>query len=543
VSPSTSSSALSALDRRLLFITAAATSLWCLASARILGATFDEPFYLDAGIDAWRRGDFRELLAAGTMPLPAYLQTLPLHAGEWLTGQPWPAGGDFGAALAVARSVTLLFWWMLLAYAMRLAHAIGGSWAGRLALLVIALDPNFLAHAALATTDVPFAGALAAFAYYYRAGRDDAHWFRRTGLPAAVFAVALTAKASAVSFGPLVVIALEAEAWWRGRRPAIANAIQVFAIGGVLAVIACGTGGQPSFQGTLAGMAADHPLRPVVMWLGGLPWSPNALSALWFQADHNNTGQPTFLLGYESARWLWFYVPVLPAIKLAIPTLVLLAAAMLAPQARTPIVIAASMLTVLLMLLVRVQTGIRFLLPLLALGLACAAARVALAVEQLPDRRRRVAVGLAAAMLVWLGVGTARTWPDGLRYTNEWWGGPAEGYRVVSDSNYDWGQGLPELSAWQRERRTDVAVWYFGTDPRYPELQRYDPRRDRWPEGERSVGYLAVSTSLMYGGYLTGEGPGRQLMLHLRSLTPVGRTRTFLIFDAAAIYDTGASGR
>ena len=38
---------------------------------------------------------------------------------------------------------------------------------------------------------------------------------------------------------------------------------------------------------------------------------------------------------------------------------------------------------------------------------------------------------------------------------------------VLSDSNYDWGQGLKELLEWRDAHRVDVVdVWYFGLDPR-----------------------------------------------------------------------------
>lgn len=42
-----------------------------------------------------------------------------------------------------------------------------------------------------------------------------------------------------------------------------------------------------------------------------------------------------------------------------------------------------------------------------------------------------------------------------------------------------------------------------------------------------------MDTSLLYGGYLTAPGPGRDLMLRLRARQPLARTRTFFIFDNA----------
>ena len=42
----------------------------------------------------------------------------------------------------------------MLLYAMRLGRTFGGAWGGRLAVALVACDPNLLGHAALATTDI-----------------------------------------------------------------------------------------------------------------------------------------------------------------------------------------------------------------------------------------------------------------------------------------------------------------------------------------------------------------------------------------------------
>src|SRR5207245_1176379 len=71
----------------------------------------------------------------------------------------------------------------------------------------------------------------------------------------------------------------------------------------------------------------------------------------------------------------------------------------------------------------------------------------------------------------WNTVAALLVWPHGLCYTNELWGGTRQGYLYLSDSNYDWGQGLPELARWQRHHRdTPLEVWYFGSDPRLAKL-------------------------------------------------------------------------
>ena len=42
-----------------------ASSLWCWTAARELGATFDEPIYIQRGLQAWRTGSHEGLLRLG----------------------------------------------------------------------------------------------------------------------------------------------------------------------------------------------------------------------------------------------------------------------------------------------------------------------------------------------------------------------------------------------------------------------------------------------------------------------------------------------
>jgi hypothetical protein len=178
------------------------------------------------------------------------------------------------------------------------------------------------------------------------------------------------------------------------------------------------------------------------------------------------------------------------------------------------------------MIVFQVQTGIRFLLPLLALAIAWAGARLA---DLFTGRRQPIRVGLAAIIAA-MTIEAAMLWPDGLRYVNALWGGVTEGYRVVSDSNYDWGQGMPELARWRQSHNVPLSVWYFGTDTRSPEISRVNPRNPEFDARLLDGRALAVSASLLYGGYLETPGPAHDLIQRLRQITPSARTSTFFIF-------------
>src|SRR5262249_45453798 len=120
----------------------------------------------------------------------------------------------------------------------------------------------------------------------------------------------------------------------------------------------------------------------------------------------------------------------------------------------------------------RVQTGIRLMLPLISLAIIGLASALVIAQGQLVSLRARpllTASGVVSgAWLLWAALSV---WPHGLCYTNELWGGTANGYRCLSDSNYDWGQGLKELARWQEEHQeNDLHVLYYGTDTTLKQL-------------------------------------------------------------------------
>jgi hypothetical protein len=539
-------------DWLLLLGVGVLSSAWCLTAGWQLGPTFDEPLYLDAGLKFWREGKPGYLLQFGTMPLPAQVDTLPLYLIELWTGQPWTWRDDLGVMLPIARATGLVFWWLLLVYTLLLGHTLGGPWAGRLAVLLIALEPSFLAHAGLAGTDVALAACMLVFAYHFRAGRECA-WRWRVGLPAVLFGVSILAKASALTFGVLVMVGVElerlgragtlAKAWQGGWRERVGNLWQqsrqlrgdglaIIGLGLLVAVIGCGSDWAPSrpMQVTIAKAPADAPLRPLGEWVANLPVWPNAGYALWYQVKHNLVGHQTYLVGRESTKSLWFYFPILLTIKTPTAILLLLALALLLPGQRLNLGLGLAGLLFLYSFTIKVQLGVRLILPLLAFLLIGLSVRAVAVLEAWRDRPRRVGLGVLAVLLGWLLVSDARLWPDSLRYTNELWGGTERGYTLVSDSNYDWGQGLPELAAWHQQHQGDLTVWYFGTDPRFPELARYWPQYDGLESPKLRNRYLAVGTTCLYGGYLI-DPPDREMMLRLRQQQPVARTRTFLIYE------------
>jgi hypothetical protein len=533
---------------------AIASSAWCLTAAAQLSATFDEPLYVARGLEGWRTGSHHGLLRLGTMPLPADLQTLPLHAVEIWRGIPFDPAAELERLLPAARAGTLLFWWLLLAYGRLAGRALAGSWGGRLAVALLACEPSLLAHAALATTDVALAACLLAFAYHASSG-SSAAWLRRVGVPMAWFGASVLAKVSGLVMGLLCLTVIEIQRRWLRTDDAATGAaggrsrrdiVSIVAGGLLIVVLYCGSDWrtEPSFVAWARQLPEELALRAPLVWgAEHLRIFSNAGEGVVRQIRHNIRGHGTFLLGATHARAVWYYFPVLLTIKLSEPLLFavpLLAIVRRRALANWPLLVAGTLL--LCSVTFRVQLGIRMVLPIVVFGAVGIAAALAEALQSAPTRARaRMLAAVAGAALAWNMLTLLSLWPDALVYVNRLWGGQLAGYRLVSDSNYDWGQGLKELRQWQRAHAdARLAVWYFGTDPLVARPPLRPVYLHRLPDADREVilgqlrgQLLAASTSLLYGGGI--DGPSyRQALAVLHDRQPIDRTTTFLIYDFSA---------
>ena len=277
---------------------------------------------------------------------------------------------DFSGYLPWARAVTLLFWVQLLFFARLLGRHFAGPWGGRLAVALLACEPNFLAHASLATTDIAAAAFLMPAVYLFAMGRGQTSWWRRIGLPALGFGLALFAKASALAYAPLCWFLIEAHRLWSsgefaldrqgpeshagdglrtglpaasangpraapgrtGRGSSFANTApgarncwRIGPLGLLILFVLCGCDwrAEPSFVRWAQGLP-EGAGKTVMVWLAeNLTIFSNAGNGLAYQIRHNLHGHSTFLLGESSERSLWYYYPVLLAIKLPLAILIL----------------------------------------------------------------------------------------------------------------------------------------------------------------------------------------------------------------------------
>ncbi|MHB1319167.1 MAG: hypothetical protein ACYCYF_11160, partial [Anaerolineae bacterium] len=147
-----------------------------------------------------------------------------------------------------------------------------------------------------------------------------------------------------------------------------------------------------------------------------------------------------------------------------------------------------------------VNIGYRHLLPVLpfiAIGVGVT----------LAHRCTRIRAPVLIALVIWLAVGTLRTVPYPLTFFNELAGGPSNGYRVLVDSNLDWGQNLWDLKGWM-EANGEMRVAYAHYSPAQPKAYGIeagylppDPRAAPFAPWRPAPGLYAIGTTVLQGPY------------------------------------------
>jgi len=440
-------------------------------SAGRMSPTVDETHYVGVGRRLWETGDWSMKGAALHPPLSYYLNSIPL-AGLDVPEEVWRAPHQdergrtlfalepAGRVVRLARIPTILLTSLLLLLVFLEARRLFGGRAGAVALALAALEPNLLAHGSLATQDLLLTLAFFLAVLLFRRWRERGGAGRLL-LAGAAFGAALLSKYTALLLaGALPAAALLDRAPWRRIVPA---ALLLLALGAAV---------------LHAGYLPLHLRGPADAPRTGLLLLPAPYAAGIEYQRSANTGYPSYFFGRVSDRGWRAYYPVALLVKTPIPLLLLAAAGALRLLRRRERAHAAWLLLPPLLLALffiavsRINIGLRYLLPvypfLAVLGGAAAA----------PPLGRRKGVVLLC-LLLWLAAGTIAAWPHHLSYFNEFAGGRRGGARILSDSNLDWGQDLPGLARFLREKG-DPAVYlaYFGT----AEPHRYGIRY-RWLPG------------------------------------------------------------
>lgn len=526
------------------------STAWILAATPLLSATFDEPVYMKCGLDCWANHTHKPLMRLGTMPLPVDAATLPQHLWFWWHGTVPDWERDFGWILQVARVTAILFWWNLLFQAFRLGRQIGTPWTGFWALALVAIEPNLMGHAALATTDVAVTGCiLATLVEYlrYRIQPGRLQWWKVV----VWWAISLFAKASSLVFVPILILSADIPdliATWRSRQNLSAFTADFWrrlkgwmAMGfTALGLLFLLVGSDFQRERTFVEWAVSLPegaLRTAMVWTSdNLRIFTNAGEGLAQQIKHNMKGHSSYILGVGTSRAVWYHFPLLLLIKMPTWFWLLLPFTLWRQwKYPWPAGLCACALLLAFSLNCRVQIGIRLVFPLVMMLTLLTG--VSLAAWWREARDRPVAPAIVSFLLLaWAGVTMARGFPDGIRYLNDFWSWRPGPQTLVSDSNYDWGQGLWDLAKKTKpDPENPLWVVYWGGDPRVdkPPFRKLIPAAhglmspeavEQWLPGKS----VAVSATILHGPPLHNEY--EHLRAYFQNRQPDLLTNTYAVY-------------
>ncbi|MGA9069573.1 MAG: phospholipid carrier-dependent glycosyltransferase [Terracidiphilus sp.] len=445
--------------------------------AREQSQTPDEANHLLGGVRSWKYGDFgtnpehppfAKLVAAlpilGIPSPPAVPYTQYFKSENFSKGAEFLYTHDADGMLWRSRAAASVFTFALALLVLAAGVEIFGPGTGLVALLLFVFEPNLLAHGAMVTTDMAAACCFFAAVYaYYRWRKHPTVW--RIMVCGIAAGLALGAKHSGLFLIPVLLVLAIIDLFAASsenkasRTEWCKDALQTvisLAIAGVIAYAILwafygfryqARPGNLVMVPTLGEYAAStHSafVDAVIPRLAAGHLLPEAYLFGLVDIAGAAKRDPMFLLGTDYATGRWFYFPVAFLIKSTLGFLILL---LISPFLRdlwkdgkwraTIYLLFPALMYFGVSLASTMNIGIRHILPVYPFFVVIAAA-VAVALA----RKRKWGAYAAGALLLFHVASSALVFPNYLTYANEAWGGSTNTYRLLTDSNADWGQGL-----------------------------------------------------------------------------------------------------
>ncbi|HET7205476.1 MAG TPA: glycosyltransferase family 39 protein [Terriglobales bacterium] len=460
---------------------------------RANGFAFDEPVHIQAGYRYWQCGEFAN--NPEHPPLVKFLASAPIR--HWQINafpsacgtKVIPSRSDVEAAIAAsifhspnasqilwkARSILICFPLLLLVSLFFAVRGWFGNLEAAIAALLVTIEPTMVAHGSLVTTDMAVTATMfLTIVLGIEYVRRPRWWL--AGCCGVALGMALTSKHSAVLVPIFLLITMWLalllrnsfrQAWFRTTLAWLAACI--IGIGLLWSSYGFRYNALPN-ETTPAydlqkGFEHYHMQNRIsaqlVLFANRHHWLPEAYSA--GLADiMERSERPTYFFGRFYEKGFWYYFPVALAIKLTLGVLLLAIAALLIPSTwrkqRANLIpcIFPPFAYLAVAMMGKMDIGVRHVLPVIPFLIVIASVGAAECIQ----RSRRSAL-LVGAILAGSAFSALRAAPLQLSYANEAFGGSNHTYRLLGDSNVDWGNTSGQLSAYlsaHHLRGADCAV-------------------------------------------------------------------------------------
>lgn len=484
-------------------ILVAALALQCLAAVDTISPTYDAFAHVPAGFNYWINGDFE--IYKHNPPLIQMIIALP-----WLLAGPdlpptetsgemtrWEYARAFHELnrsdmdrLFLYSRLAVIFMSLVLALVVwrwcRRWFGIAGGWVG-LSLLVF--NPFYAAHSHVATLDVGTALLITLLFWMLARFMAERKWHLFI-VVTILFGLAQAAKFSSILLIPIIPLLMLAGIAWpnltdpsgvslkrtgepRRRLTNLGHLIlQWILLGSAYVVIVAAVFGFDrmftpfgEFQFVSSKMRELQSI-PVLKDLP-VPFPYHYMEGLDAQTYLNDMDSSNYLLGEKGQQGFpaFFIVAFLAKMPLGFLTLFFLSLPLWYMTARRgerqwlflllPIVA----FWLFFSFFMKVQYGLRYLVPIFPL--------VVVFMAKSGDwlwQRGRWGRALLALCVLWNIYSCVSIFPNYLSYFNEAWGGPSRGYRVLVNSDLDWGQDLKKARTYLLEHPVDEVYTRLFTE-------------------------------------------------------------------------------
>jgi len=457
-------------------------------SVRRESQTWDEANHIFAGYRSWTHGDFG--LNPEHPPLLKLLATAPLLPSHpkspaleerffkedaFLRGKEFLYQNDADKILSRTRTAAATLTLVTVLVVFFGTREMFGAGAAFIALTLLAFDPNLLAHGALITTDVGLACFmfLSVFMFYRFVKSPSASRLIVAGVSVGLV---LAVKHTGLLILPILFLLTLCEIIFEPNREKalrFAGSLALITLIGWLVLWSC-YGFRYSARPN--GLQLNPPLveyvkdlKPVEAWPISTAARLRALpeSYLYGLADVKLTANyyTSYVLGKVYAHGVWFYFPLAFLIKSTVGVLALVLLTLGAIAARrlncrreilfltVPVIF-----YLLVALTVGMNIGVRHILVVYVFLYVLIGGAMSTLIQK--SRKWAYAVGI---LLLVHAVSSVLAFPNYIAYANEFWGGPSQTHKYLTDSNSDWGQQLKSVKQYLDQRGVkDCWFLYFA---------------------------------------------------------------------------------
>ncbi|MEP6847787.1 MAG: phospholipid carrier-dependent glycosyltransferase [Acidobacteriota bacterium] len=484
----------------LLLLGLFAFQLWFHATRT--SPTVDELPHILAGHRHWQCGDFGinpehppllKLLATVSLNFKTLIEP-PVECGSKMTSKPesFLFGTKFiiqngaDAVVIPVRLSAALISLLLAVLVFTATWQMFGRWEALTALALLAFEPNLIANGSLVTTDMALAAtAFAAFYALYKFGQKPG--VIRFILVGAAVGLMLAAKHSAVIFVPILLVVLVADAFIfrRGEMsPTKRISSQTASFAGFFLIalvllwafygfryhaIPAASGNTVSVESYIK---ANNMLQPEIAEslsariVGGVNRThilPE--SYVLGLADIIASGsRNAYIFDRNYPTGQWFYFPLAFVVKSSVALLLLLPLGFLfaffvrEKRREALFLIVPPLLFLAVALTSQLNIGVRHILPVYPFFIVITAGG-AVWLSRKFDAFRFVVI----ALLLFHAATAVRTAPDYMAFSNDFWGGTNNTYRIFRGPDVEWGQNTKLLNEYlAREKITDCWIAPYG---------------------------------------------------------------------------------